>query len=228
MTNDRRGEKLAKLNRLPFRDDIDPARTWIISDTHFGHRNIVDFANRPPDHESLLLERWAANVGDSDTVLHLGDLVYRGNAQFRALIAPHLTGARKLLVKGNHDHQRASFYKKCGFKFARPFQLKWGEHNVSFSHYPWDDEEEGRPMSETDIRVHGHIHTSGYTRVAYVPFRKNHINVSCEQMNYQPANLALLLAGALDGSIPIGEMSTGPIDADNIGASAVGKESHHA
>jgi calcineurin-like phosphoesterase family protein len=223
--NDRFGQQLAEKKGTIFRDDIDPAKTWVISDTHFGHRNIVDFANRPPDHESLLLERWAANVGESDTLLHLGDLVYRGNAQFRALIAPHLTGGRKLLVKGNHDHQRPSFYKKCGFKFARPFSIKWGHWNVSFSHYPWSEQEEGRPMGDNDFRLHGHIHTSGYTRASYVPFLKNHINLSCEQTNYQPVNLALLLSAALDGNYP---EANGAVTEKELSASEIGKESHHA
>jgi calcineurin-like phosphoesterase family protein len=208
---------------MRFRDDIDLARTWVISDTHFGHRNINDFANRPPDHESLMLDRIAQNVGPDDTLLHLGDLCYSNNAAFRALVAPHITGGRKLLIAGNHDKGRYSFYKKCGFKMTRPFALPIGIKesandlgvcvetrdpywHVSFAHYPWDDEEEGRSMNDAhdfyaaDIRVHGHIHTAGYTRAAYVPFLKNHINVSVEQTNYQPVRLDNLLDGALLGS----------------------------
>lgn len=215
---------------LKFRDDIDPARTWVISDTHFGHRNIVDFSHRPPDHESLILEQWAANVGEDDTLLHLGDLVYRGNAQFRALVAPHLTGGRKLLIKGNHDHQRPGFYKKCGFKFpVKPFQIRWGSWNVSFAHYPWSDADETRAQRPNELRIHGHIHTAGYTRSAFVPFLRNHINMSVEQTNYQPVNLALLLSAYLDGNYPQDQGVTSALTrAENVGASDVGKESHHA
>lgn len=213
-----------------YRDDIVPERTWVWSDPHFGHRNINDFANRPPDYESLMLERVAVNVGDGDTLLCLGDLCYSNNAAFRALVAPYITGDRRLLIPGNHDHARPSFYKKCGFKLARPFALPvspLGESDlyvphvskdvrggiiepqskwiVSFSHYPWDAEEEGMPMPENHLRIHGHIHTAGYTRGAYVPFLKNHVNVSVEQTNYQPVRLDHLLRGVLLGIYPEGE-----------------------
>ena len=75
-----------------FRDDIDPAKTWILSDSHFGHRNIAEFCHRPDGWESLMLENIAQAVPDDPdvTLLHLGDLCYRGNAEFRALIAPHI------------------------------------------------------------------------------------------------------------------------------------------
>ena len=189
-----------------WRDDIDPAQTWILSDTHFGHRNIIGFCHRPDDFEMIILENVAQMVPDSPetTLLHLGDLCYRGNAEFRALIAPHIEpkSGRKLLISGNHDRQRHSFYKKCGFKQSRPFSIRWGNTEVSFSHYPWSEEEEGRPMPAKHLRIHGHIHNNGYTRSAYVPFLKNHVNLSVEQTKYRPVNLALLLAAVLDGKYP--------------------------
>jgi hypothetical protein len=30
-----------------------PANTWVVSDTHFGHQNIVGFCHRPLDHEQV-------------------------------------------------------------------------------------------------------------------------------------------------------------------------------
>jgi calcineurin-like phosphoesterase family protein len=204
---------------MKFRDDIDPANTWVVSDTHFGHDNIVGFCFRPEDHEQVMVAEWRAHVPDDATVIHLGDLAYRGNARFKNIIAKELTGARKLLILGNHDRQRYSFYKQSGFQIVRPFaigvspmgdslyavtdvrtppQSKW---IVSFSHYPWSEAEDG-PMSERDIRLHGHIHNNGYTRDGFVPFLRNHINLSCEQTKYRPVNLKLLLDAYLLGTYP--------------------------
>ena len=210
-----------------FRDDIDPATTWVISDTHFGHKNIIEFCHRPPDHDALIMENWAQEVPDTATILHLGDLCYKGNAMFRETIAPHLTGGRKLLIKGNHDGGRYSFYKKCGFKLSRPFSIMWGDTEVSFSHYPWNeagDEQfkvrpEG-PMPTNHLRLHGHIHNNGYTRVGFVPFRRQHVNLSIEQTKYRPVNLALLLSGVLDDRIILTE--------DVPDADTTEKASHHA
>lgn len=206
------------------RDDIDPAKTWVISDTHFGHKNIIEFCHRPVDHDQIIMENWANAVGPDDTVVHLGDLCYKGNAEFRHLIAPHLTGARKLLVLGNHDKNTYGFYKKCGFKLARPFEIIWGSTRVSFSHYPWNEfgDEKFRIPAEgkqprNSLRLHGHIHNSGYTRSAFVPFLAQHINLSVEQTKLRPVNLALLLSAALDGRYP----------ANNAAPNEVEKVSHH-
>lgn len=186
---------------MKFRDDIEPDTTWIVSDTHFGHDNIVGFCHRPQDHEQVMIAEWRKEVPDDATVLHLGDLAYRGNARFKNILAPELTGARKLIIFGNHDRQRFSFYKQCGFSPARPFAITYDRWIVSFSHYPWNPEEEGG-QADNHIRLHGHIHNNGYTRDGFVPFLKNHINLSVEQTKYKPVNLGLLLEAALRGNYP--------------------------
>lgn len=203
-----------------FRDDINPSKTWIISDTHFGHRNIIEFCHRPADFESLLLENIAQEVPDGEdiTLLHLGDLCYRNNAMFRSVTSKYISplNGRKLLVSGNHDRQRHSFYRQAAFKLARPFSINWGDWEVSFSHYPWSAEDEGRAMPENHLRIHGHIHNNGYTRASYVPFLKNHVNVSVEQTKYRPVNLGSLLSAVIDGRYPDDQGFLTGIDADAV------------
>ena len=189
-----------------FRDDIDPNTTYVVSDTHFGHDNIVGFCHRPLDHEQVMIAEWRRAVPDDATVLHLGDLCYRSNARFKNLTAKELTGSRKLLIAGNHDKQRFSFYRDCGFKLARPFSIRYPETGrswtVSFSHYPWTDADEGRGMGRYDLRIHGHIHNNGYSRDKFVPFLRNHVNISLEQTKYAPVNLKLLLDAVILGEYP--------------------------
>jgi calcineurin-like phosphoesterase family protein len=219
---------------MRFRDDIDLDKTWVVSDTHFGHENIVGFCHRPEEHEQVMIAEWRAQVPDDATVLHLGDLSYKGNARFKHITAKELTGKRKLLIKGNHDKQAFKFYKDSGFKLARPFALvvtgvdadgqpqrkfedkavkfvlgdpaefdSAYDYVISFSHYAWSDvEEESRAMFHYDWRIHGHIHNNGYQRYAYVPFLRNHINMSVEQTKYRPVNLRILLEAAILGSLP--------------------------
>lgn len=204
------GQQSARQNRATekIRNDIDPATTWVVADSHFGHDNIVGFCHRPDDHEQVMIAEWRRAVPDDATVLHLGDLCYRGNARFKNLLAPELTGARKLLIAGNHDKQRFSFYRDCGFKLTRPFSILYpgvrgADVLVSFSHYPWSEEDDGRPMADGyDFRLHGHIHNNGYSRDAFVPFLKNHINIGVEQTKYTPINLKLLLDAVILGVYP--------------------------
>jgi calcineurin-like phosphoesterase family protein len=195
---------------MKMRDDIDPENTWVVSDTHFGHDNIVGFCHRPEDHEQVMIAEWRKEVPDDATVLHLGDLCYKSNTRFKHLTAKELTGARKLLILGNHDRQRYSFYRAAGFQPVRPFAISYPfrvpmgceSALVSFSHYPWNEAEDGRPMNYDDVRLHGHIHNNGYSRDAFVPFIKGHINLSVEQTKYKPVNLKLLLDAYLTGEFP--------------------------
>lgn len=204
---------------MKFRDDIDLADTWVVSDTHFGHTNIVPFCFRPEEHEEIMIAEWRAHVPDDATVIHLGDICYGhngGNTRFRRLLSKELTGGRKFLIKGNHDRQGYSFYRDCGFRLMYPFKLGVSDSGdgvyavddvrvdpqstwtVSFSHYPWNPAEDGI-QGPWDIRLHGHIHNNGYTRNGFVPFLRNHINLSVEQTKYRPVNLKLLLDAALLG-----------------------------
>jgi calcineurin-like phosphoesterase family protein len=181
--------------------EIDPAKTWVISDTHFGHQNIIGFCNRPTDHEQIIMENWAQIVPTAGTVLHLGDLSYRNNAFFKNMIAPHLTGARKFLIQGNHDRQRPNFYRDSGFKIVKPFELIYTLNNdwtVSFSHYPLRSY---RDLYPRHVHIHGHIHNLGYggKESPFVPFAKGQLNISVEQMHYRPVNLKDLLDGYIAG-----------------------------
>lgn len=187
---------------MKFRDDIDPANTWVVSDTHFGHDNIVGFCHRPEDHEQVMIAEWRAVVPEDATVIHLGDLCYKSNARFKAITAKELTGARKFLIQGNHDRQRFSYYRDCGFRLLKsPFAIRYAGWEVSFSHYPWDAEVDG-PIDGSKLRLHGHIHNNGYSRDSFVPFVKHHVNLSAEQTKYRPVNLGLLLDAVLKGEYP--------------------------
>jgi calcineurin-like phosphoesterase family protein len=191
---------------------IDPANTWVVSDTHFGHQNIVGFCHRPLDHEQVMIAEWRAHVPDDATVLHLGDLCYKSNAQFKHILAPELTGARKLLILGNHDRQRFSFYRDCGFKIVKPFSIEYvpvapsGTEvpwHVSFSHYPLKEPRDWDVLFRVPraVHIHGHIHNNGYggKDSSFTPFSAGQINLSVEQTHYRPVNLKSLLDGYIQG-----------------------------
>lgn len=207
--------------------DIDINNTWLISDTHWGHENIKGFCHRPDDFEQIIMEEWARAVGPDDTLIHLGDLSYRGNAWFQNMIAKHLTG-NKYLILGNHDRKTRNFYRKCGFKILKPQEFYVVENSgyglvttdkpsrrsytISLSHYPATE-----VLKDNEIRIHGHIHNNGYTRDAFVPFLKNHINISVEQTKYKPVHLKLLLEAVILGTYPESSADpSGEVEADAL------------
>lgn len=78
------------------------------SDTHFGHRNIIDFCDRPwGSVEAMnegLIERWNKVVKPEDTIYHLGDFAMTiSDDEIRAILR-RLNGT-KIIILGNHDER---------------------------------------------------------------------------------------------------------------------------
>lgn len=161
--------------------------TWIVSDTHFGHNNIIRYCNRPEDHDELMVANWNAAVSDGEDVLHLGDLIFRSSQSVSYI--RHLNG-RKFLIKGNHDKQKDVWYEDQGFHIApQKMFFNWNGKQVLFTHRPEIE------FMDWSINIHGHIHNNGY-HVEYdgvMDLARDYRNVSVEVMDYKPARLRDIL-----------------------------------
>lgn len=106
--------------------------TYVIADTHFGHRNIIKFESeaRPfatiEDHDAELVALWNATVSKGDIVWHLGDVLF-GGAAFAIL--PRLNGTKKL-VMGNHDRYPLTRYLEYFTKVTGSAQYRWCDHDA--------------------------------------------------------------------------------------------------
>jgi calcineurin-like phosphoesterase family protein len=147
-----------------------PRPHWVISDTHFGHENILEYcpwrltwACSLAEHDAALIAAWQACVQPDDWVLHLGDFCLgpRENiAHIRRLLPGHI-----ILVRGNHDRSRAAM-SAAGFDAVHSAVRiesdgkHWiGRHNpAAFS----------VREAKTAVRLlHGHCHGNGCS---------NHVN----------------------------------------------------
>jgi len=86
---------------------------FLISDTHFGHSNIVRYCNRPfvdvEEMNEALVKNWNDKVGKHDMVWHLGDFCWTRKAINE--IVPRLNGNIKL-VFGGHDYSYLNAYRR--------------------------------------------------------------------------------------------------------------------
>src|SRR6201993_5271885 len=88
-------------------------KVWVISDTHFGHHNILKFESEKRghyrdifEHDWDLVQRWNSVVKPGDTVWHLGDVYFGPKESNHAQeILKALVGYKRL-VMGNHDVNR--------------------------------------------------------------------------------------------------------------------------
>ena len=131
---------------------------FFISDTHFGHANMITFLNydgtrmRPfssvEECDELMIEKWNKVVKPSDRIFHLGDVVYK--CKNRDEIMQRLNG-EKILIKGNHDRDQLGWYMKY-FKDIRSTHHIDG--NYLLGHFPVHPDSKGRFVRQ----LHGHIH----------------------------------------------------------------------
>lgn len=134
-------------------------KVWLISDTHFHHRNILKYEaeSRPfkdrDEMDNALIQRWNERVMPEDTVFHLGDFAFGGSTFIKGALR-RLNG-HKFLVMGNHDRGRTSeFWLDAGFErvFDRPIVL---DKRFVLSHEPLDEIPPGF------INIYGHVHSKG-------------------------------------------------------------------
>lgn len=152
-------------------------RTWLISDTHFNHNNIIKYCDRPysstEEMNKDLIKRWNNTVAKDDIVYHLGDFGMGTKEQITELVS-QLNG-RIYLIMGNHDHHTVSWYYDCGFARVYDRPVLYNDIYI-LSHHP-------RELVSPDYKyIYGHTHErSGYATP--VP---NATCVCVEQIGYTP------------------------------------------
>ena len=144
-------------------------KTFIISDTHFFHGNIIKYCNRPfkdyKEMNKVMIEKWNSKVSQEDIVIHLGDFSFGHNEKIKE-IREQLNGTI-ILIKGNHDWR---IDEDCGFIIVTG-ALQIG--NLILSHFPLE-------VPDGFTNIHGHIHHKESFKG---------INVSVEKTNYEPIEL---------------------------------------
>lgn len=157
---------------------------YFVSDLHFGHRNVINYCDRPYAHvdemNKEIVRIWNETVKPEDEVYVLGD--FSLNPKQAEIWTPALNGI-KHLITGNHDacfpfvdrteirnHNLKQRYLEMGWASVErigSLELSNGV-SVLMSHFPYRDNLcetydvrylEYRPMNLGTILLHGHQHS---------------------------------------------------------------------
>lgn len=170
---------------------------FFISDTHFGHANMLNFFNydgtrtRPfnsiEEVDELMIQNWNEMVKKEDKIYHLGDVAF---GQSFDKVMPRLNGI-KVLIKGNHDRLQIGKYAKY-FKDVRGTCHIDG--NYLLSHFPIHPDSKGRFVRG----LHGHIHAQTVMKLLWYPTGNGiepdpwYRNCCVEVNNYSPIPFELI------------------------------------
>jgi calcineurin-like phosphoesterase family protein len=174
---------------------------FVISDTHFGHANILTFTSRDgkpvrtfasaEEMDECMIQRWNETVKPGDKVYHLGDVAI--NRRFISIVG-RLNGS-KVLIKGNHDIFPLKDYTNV-FRDIRAYHVYGDRSQKSgraaiLCHVPIHPSQLGR----FPLCIHGHLHSEivrhddGSPDVRYK-------SVCVEHTDYRPVPLDSLLEGS--------------------------------
>ena len=170
-------------------------RTWLYSDPHFGQQNILKFDTYKGDklrslwddidkHDNDLITWYNELVDDNDRVYILGDIAMNRKGLDKSL--PFLKG-RKVLIKGNHDQDKLSYYSKY-FDDIRGVVSKQG---FVLSHVPLHPDS----LERWGLNIHGHLH-SNVVRLSNGEVDNRYRCVCVEQTNWRP----ILLEKVIDNN----------------------------
>ena len=181
---------------------------WIISDTHFNHKKIQEYCDRPDGWQNLIIQNWNSVVKPDDVVIHLGDFSF-GPKDIVKPIVDKLNGTI-FMVKGNHDRHGKGWYEDVGIYVVAPFMVHLNESDdvLYFTH---------RRIKEDDfygVNIHGHIHQKGeFIRIDH---NAVYVNVSVEQIDYTPIKISECIKNIVDKSKSLYDTSSMPLSVDNF------------
>ncbi len=172
---------------------------FFTSDTHFGHKAVIDYCSRPYRTADGQLDvvamnreltlRWNARVGPRDTVYHLGDFAM-GPRKDLAGYRKKLNG-RIILIRGNHDRSATAMLEAGFDEVHNSLIYSVADFDVLLAHKPDLSQNEAMAAGlgvtiRCKYMLCGHVHDA-WAR------QGNIINVGVDVRQYEPKTLEELL-----------------------------------
>lgn len=179
---------------MKINEDIDKDKLFFTSDTHFHHKNIIEFCNRPFGDERImdfaLISNWNKVVPKDGIVFHAGDFAMTSRIDYIENVVSQLNG-KIYLTLGNHDWQnrfdrevvRDIFHQTDDMFYltVRDEELDGGHVNFQICHYPFLYWRRGSYM------LHGHVHSGPFsTANEVVPYHSMRYDIGVDNNEFTP------------------------------------------
>ena len=165
-----------------------PGRTWVTSDTHFDHANIIKYTGRPfsdaGQMNKIIASNWNNTISPGDRVYFLGDMAFGRGSRPKEHWLGRLNG-RITYVRGNHDR---------GEGMVDSAEVLHGGTRYLLVHDPRD-----APEGWDGWIIHGDKHNNQLAKYPLVNTRKRTINACCELTRFAPISMDVVAGLVRDG-----------------------------
>ena len=162
------------------------SKTFLISDTHFGHRRIMEYEDRPFESviemDKTIIKNWNKVVTGEDTVIVAGDVSFYGKKKTTEIIK-RLKG-NKILVLGNHDKRSIQYWMDIGFSEVYRYPIVYMDWFV-VGHGPPHFLDHTTPY----FYLYGHVHGAK----SHPTITRQTACVCVERWDYTPVELETIM-----------------------------------
>lgn len=158
---------------------------WFTSDLHLGHKNIIEYCDRPfgsvAEMDEALIANWNARVSRNDDIFVIGDFSF--HTPKRTQVIFNRLNGNKHLILGNHDSSKV--YKPLAWVWVKDVYMLNAGNGVKlwlshYAHRRWPKSHKGT------FHLYGHSHgeLKGYGRSC---------DVGVDAWDYTPVSLEKLV-----------------------------------
>lgn len=173
---------------------FDKDKLFFTSDTHFFHKNIIKYCERPFDcveeMNEELVKNWNSVVPEDGVVFHLGDVSLTASPRELKSLLDRLNGTKHLII-GNHENDALSkqdireIWKgihDVAEIFIKDEEITYGEQHIVMCHYPmivWNGSHRG------SWQLFGHVH-GGLSNKGEIKHPASSLDVGVDCHDYRP------------------------------------------
>jgi len=154
---------------------------YVISDTHFGHQNLIDYGVKEENSDE---EMWKGfdTLPDDCILIHCGDITIGMDEMFHIRFAKYKF--KKWLIKGNHDNHSISWYLTNGWDcVVDELMIKMYGENILFTHIPYSK------RHGISRNIHGHLHNNKSRGLPDFYDKDYHKEVTTNVIGFTPLKL---------------------------------------